>query len=54
MRTVFNPPQELQSLGMRPRALDGLAFASWTNADDLIKLGDDLVVSNSSRKLEDF
>lgn len=54
VRTVFNPPQELQSLGMRPRALDGLAFASWTNADDLIKLGDDLVVSNSSRKLEDF
>ena len=48
------PPDDLQSLGLKSFVYDGLAFASWTNADNLIKLGDDLVVSNSSRKLEEF
>lgn len=54
VRTVFMPPDDLQSLGLKSFVYDGLAFASWTNADNLIKLGDDLVVSNSSRKLEEF
>lgn len=54
VRTIFIPPDGLKSLGMQSCTYDGLAFASWSNTDNLIKLGDDLVVSNSSRKLEEF
>lgn len=54
VRTVFQPSQQLVDAGVTSFAYDGLAFASWTNADNLVKLGDDLVVSNSSRKLEEF
>lgn len=54
VRTVFMPSKSLVEAGVNSFAYDGLAFASWTNADNLIRLGDDLVVSNSSRKLEEF
>jgi len=54
VRTVFTPSKALIDAGIKSFAYDGLSFASWTNADNLIKLGDDLVISNSSRKLEEF
>ena len=52
VRTVFQPSSA--ATGVKPRVLDGLAFASWSNAQTFIKLGDDLAVSNTVRQLEDF
>lgn len=39
---------------VKPKILDGLSFASWSNAKSFIEVGDDLAVSNSARQLEDF
>lgn len=51
IRTVFNPKDQLD---VKARVLDGLSFASWSNAGNLIEVGDDLNVSNNMRQLEDF
>lgn len=51
VRTVFKPSDE--SFGTM-RIVDGLSFASWTSMTDFITVGDDLVVSNTLRQLEDF
>lgn len=52
VRTIFNPSST--TFGVKPRYLDGLAFASWSNASKFIDPGDDLMVSNIIRQLEDF
>ena len=51
VRTVFQPSNPALA---KPRILDGLAFASWSNAQSFIDIGDDLAVSNTTRQLEDF
>ena len=51
IRTVFNPKRDTDA---KARVLDGLSFASWSNANNLIESGDDLNVSNNMRQLEDF
>lgn len=51
VRTVFQPSNPELA---KPRILDGLAFASWSNAQSFIDIGDDLAVSNTTRQLEDF
>lgn len=50
VRTIFKPTIS----GVKARALDGLSFASWSNAQSFIEVGDDLAVSNTIRQLEDF
>ena len=52
VRTVFQPSSA--ATRVKPRVLDGLAFASWSNAQSFIELGDDLAISNTVRQLEDF
>lgn len=49
VRTIFKPNGETI-----PRIYDGLSFASWSNAKDFIKCGEDLNVSNTIRQLEEF
>jgi hypothetical protein len=39
---------------VKPKILDGLSFASWSNAKSFIEVGDDLAISNNARQLEDF
>ena len=51
VKTVFRPSNS--SFGTT-RSVDGLAFASWSAANDFILTGDDISVSNTSRQLEPF
>ena len=51
VKTVFKPSD---SMFGNARTIDGLAFASWSNANDFILPGDDIQVSNTSRQLEPF
>lgn len=49
VRTIFKGNGEY-----KPRIYDGLAFASWSDANGFITIGDDLNVSNTVRQLEKF
>ena len=49
VRTIFKG-----SALEKPRIYDGLSFAAWSDTAGLIKLGDDLTVTNTIRQLEDF
>lgn len=49
VRTIFKGNGEV-----KPRIYDGLAFASWSDANGFITIGDDLNVSNTVRQLERF
>lgn len=50
VRTVYQPSQENGYIA--PTVRDGLCFATWSS--NYIYQGDDLEVSNISKKLEDF
>lgn len=50
VRTVFVPGGDQ----LKSRIYDGLSFASWSNAAEIIQAGDDLNVSNTVRQLEKF
>lgn len=50
VRTIFKPVVD----GVKSRVIDGLSFASWSNAQSFIEIGDDLTISNTIRQLEDF
>ena len=49
IRTIFKGDGQY-----KPRIYDGLAFASWSDANGFIHIGDDLNVSNTIRQLEQF